>query len=539
MNEGHFSIVFLPHIYFLPPLLLLFLVAYTWPKRKTPLIQAFLVFLVSCFIYTAAHAFQGLSSTFETVRFWHRIEYIGIATLPSVWLLMVFRYTARDHWLASRIIRTVLVGMPLLSYLINITNETHGFFYRSLTITEYEGLRTLTPVPGPWYYVHMGYINAATIAGIFLLIDSLFQHGRLGWEYRKRTIFMLVGASAPWFTLLWYILGSAPWGIAATPFGIAAAGFLYAAGIFKLGMIDLVPIAREQAFDAIGEAIVVFDMRYRLIDYNPAATVFLPRLARTPLGTPVTEVFDHFPHVIEQITDGLPGIEIEITDEQSHTTRYLFVRLSKITNRLGTLIGGILMLSDMTDRELLMQRLEEMALYDPLTGLLNRRAFADRFHTEVDRATRHKRPLGFLMIDLDHFKQVNDTYGHPAGDLVLRTVSATCREMVRMHDIVARYGGEEIAIVLPEALPEDVITIAERLRTRIAELTIPYGDNLVRITASFGASHLDRIEQRHGDTLVAAADAALYRAKAEGRNRVCSAWSRTDTSGKGIHDFRG
>lgn len=506
------------YLYFIAPLITVFLVAYAWPKRKLPMVQAFMALMASAAVYTLAYALQGFCTTVEMLRFWNRIEYVGIATLPSCWLVLAFRYTGHDYC-GVRWIRAVLVGMPTVTILLNFTTELHGLCYASIGITQTEGLSRLAFSPGPWYYIHNGYINIAAAVGVLLLVEQIMT--AKDRSSRRRSLLMLAGAVAPWIAYGIYQLGRTPWGLDTGPFGVVASGLFYAAGLFRLGMLDLVPIARERVFDAIAEAVIVFDMRERLVDYNTAASLILPILPKTPIGAPVAEVLTVFPMLAAQVADGVPGVDIELND--GRTTRYLYARFAPITNRFGKKVGGTLMLSDVTDRELLMRKLEQIAVFDGLTGLHNRRSLMEQFDKELSRAKRHKRPLSLIMLDLDHFKNTNDQWGHLAGDAVLRAVAVVCRETVRGHDFIGRYGGEEIAILLPETGIDNAAMIAERIRQKIADILVAHGDLLIRSTASFGVASLDRIETANVDGLIQAADTALYRAKGEGRNCVRTA----------------
>lgn len=165
--------------------------------------------------------------------------------------------------------------------------------------------------------------------------------------------------------------------------------------------------------------------------------------------------------------------------------------------------------------------LEALAHTDPLTQLLNRRALTARLTTELDRVRRYDSPLALLMLDLDHFKNVNDACGHPVGDMVLSEFGTLLQRAVRSVDFVARYGGEEFAIVLPETTAEGAHAFAERLRERVSVYSFrAAGADEIKLTVSIGiavfpAPGVDGIE-----TLFAKADAALYRAKREGRDRV-------------------
>ncbi|WP_431857069.1 GGDEF domain-containing response regulator [Azospirillum sp.] len=168
-----------------------------------------------------------------------------------------------------------------------------------------------------------------------------------------------------------------------------------------------------------------------------------------------------------------------------------------------------------------MQRqLERLATTDSLTGALNRGRFMARAANEVMRALRYARPLSAIMLDIDHFKKVNDTHGHATGDEAIRSVVRVCRSLVRGADILGRLGGEEFAILLPETPPQGAVLLAERLRRALAvtEVRIPGGVG-VTFTVSVGVSALKPGEESVS-ALLARADEALYRAKNGGRNRV-------------------
>jgi two-component system, cell cycle response regulator len=164
------------------------------------------------------------------------------------------------------------------------------------------------------------------------------------------------------------------------------------------------------------------------------------------------------------------------------------------------------------------EQLKALAARDPLTGILNQRSILERLAEELSRATRQGGGLTVGMCDVDHFKAVNDTYGHQAGDDVLRGFTASLQAQVRKYDIVGRYGGEEFLVIAPGMHDRGDVGLFERLRDRISNVALPSARGPISITISIGVASADRSSTV--DTLLAAADAALYRAKAEGRNRV-------------------
>ena len=164
----------------------------------------------------------------------------------------------------------------------------------------------------------------------------------------------------------------------------------------------------------------------------------------------------------------------------------------------------------------------ELSSRDPLTGLSNRRQFELALASEIDRVARAGEPALLLMIDIDHFKRVNDTHGHPAGDAVLQAVAQALHECIRPMDTLARFGGEEFAMILPNCPPSFGLAVAERVRTRVQDraMAIAPGQQ-VHVSISIGGAFAPQWVRSSAPLWIARADQQLYRAKAEGRNRAC------------------
>ncbi len=166
------------------------------------------------------------------------------------------------------------------------------------------------------------------------------------------------------------------------------------------------------------------------------------------------------------------------------------------------------------------QTLEHAALTDALTGMQNRRYFDDALKEYLDEFRRIDKPVGLMILDLDHFKLVNDTHGHDVGDEVLRAVADCLKDMTRYHDVVARLGGEEFAVVAPNMDNEMLHRLAERIRRSIAGMAVLSGNVRLKVTASVGLAVWDRKES--AENFFRRADQQLYQAKKLGRNRVCA-----------------
>jgi diguanylate cyclase (GGDEF)-like protein len=199
--------------------------------------------------------------------------------------------------------------------------------------------------------------------------------------------------------------------------------------------------------------------------------------------------------------------------------------------QLGTTVVLKLVRLDAND-ERFQREMFERTVRDTLTGLYNRAYLLNQIGVLAERSASQGIGLAVLMVDIDHFKQVNDRYGHLAGDGVLREVAAVIRESTRPEDLVARFGGEEFVVVLPFSVPDLASERAERIRSSLAERTIVAEGQPIRVTASIGLAYAPAGRSRNEMTLIMTADEALYRAKAEGRNRVIFGHQAMQVAGK-------
>jgi len=167
------------------------------------------------------------------------------------------------------------------------------------------------------------------------------------------------------------------------------------------------------------------------------------------------------------------------------------------------------------------QQLRESAIRDPLTQAYNKRFFNEQLEKDFSHAQRHRLPLSLIMLDVDHFKSINDTHGHPAGDHVLQRLAATIMASLRTEDAFSRVGGEEFAVIMRDCTEPEAMQLAERLRRLVASTQFVYGGKTLPVTISLGVSSFDPARHPRITELVEEADRCLYEAKRRGRNRAC------------------
>jgi len=222
--------------------------------------------------------------------------------------------------------------------------------------------------------------------------------------------------------------------------------------------------------------------------------------------------------IIEQIDkntkDILPLFEIRV-DKQENYLHLIEEARKELINLSSSIV------TDLLKQEKIIATLKEQTLRDSLTGLFNYKGFRQFLKNEFYRAQRYRSKLALAIVDFDLFKAINDTFGHLAGDLVLRTVARHMTDCFRESDIIARYGGEEFAIIMPETDSTGAMIAVERLRQQLASLAIEFEGKSVQVSVSIGVASLEAEADITHDDLLDMADRALYQAKAEGRNRCC------------------
>ena len=239
------------------------------------------------------------------------------------------------------------------------------------------------------------------------------------------------------------------------------------------------------------------------------------------------DIYREISPMIKKVFDGeLVNFSFSVKTK-NQKNKYVNARYTPHFDRAGKVQGFFSIIQDITEQELAKIELEEqrvelerLSQTDALTGVYNRRSLVSTLEAQIERHKRYATPLSVIMLDLDHFKRINDNYGHASGDDVLRIVSKILKQHVRETDFVCRYGGEEFSIILSDTGIDEGVALAERLRHIIEEAHIPISENeRIDFTCSIGIAEYDK-SIRNSDTLIAVADEALYKAKRQGRNKV-------------------
>ncbi|MGO4110526.1 histidine kinase N-terminal 7TM domain-containing protein [Paenibacillus sp. YAF4_2] len=486
-------------------------------------------FITMCFlsaIYIFGSALELSSGTLTEVKFWITVEYFGMPFLPPVSLMLIMHFLGMERFLKWRL-RFIMYLMPFITLVLVITNDLHHFYYRSIELHIEPDLHKVDLNVGPWYIIQGGYTFGCMIGGVVLL---LLYWNRMRSSYRLQHIIMTVGLLLPLLGDFLYLGNLTPGGIDPIPVIMTITAALYMWGLVSKGLLNVAPVARDTLFESMSDGVLVLDMNNRLVDYNPAAASVLPELTTSSLGTAIEPILAlHTDVNLLALHAGgeeeTPRIHDEIKWTARNQSYYYQIRSSFVRNKGGQETSKLIVMIDMTERVRLQEQLRELAYHDGLTGIFNRLHFIHLSEALLHQSITKDEPLALLLFDIDHFKQINDVYGHDVGDRALLHVVEVCRNILRPEDVFGRYGGEEFVMAMPGLSWEAAEAAAQRIRSEIAaqSMVAATSEQEISVTASFGiAVARGGCEEKDGgiNQLLKSADNALYEAKNSGRNTV-------------------
>jgi diguanylate cyclase (GGDEF)-like protein len=399
--------------------------------------------------------------------------------------------------------------------------------------------------------INLMYSYAMIGIAIFLLSQATLRTSPL---YLSQYRLILIGSILPWagsiYTQTTY---SQLNGLDLAPVTFGISGVIFAFAILRARFMDLIPVARSFVIEHMRDGVMVLDARNRIVDINPAMENFLEDKLSSYIGKDASEVFSTWMDDPDSLWDETETrAELKVPKDPS---RYLDLGITPLYDKNHVLNGRVMVFREITERKqvekrlryvndrqqsqlieigLLQSKLREQAIRDSLTNLFNRRYLEETLDRELARAARENYPVCVIMMDLDHFKKINDTYGHDAGDQVLKAIADTLAEETRRGDFACRYGGEEFVIVMPNIPCNVAYERAEKLRETLISLYVPYGIYGLTTTVSMGIACYPTNGQTR-KAILRAADKAMYAAKGAGRDHIFS-YDQLQISEKALED---
>ena len=433
-------------------------------------------------------------------------------------LMALFYFSLEFSLRLKKVPRVVIYTLAALTVLVTALSVTNPLHHQMWTVTQVDGV--FIQSMGKLFPIQLAYTYLLAFGSLTLLVRAfLLSTGALRWQ----TGLLLLGISIPVLVSIAVdVLGWNPLPYFDEPaFSLVFAVVLFGWATFSFNTFYLLPVASDVIIKNMKDGVLVADIDGLVIFSNTAAQRVMGRSEAQVIAQPVGQLLDEWqPEAAQAWIEGRDQVQLVL---DSQPQRYFRLTISQLAGNSGERIGSLLTLYDNTEQKNFEQRLNELAICDPLTGSYNRRYFYEMANTYFAQTLRSGKPLSILMIDLDHFKNINDNFGHNTGDLVLQKVAVTCKNQVRTPDIFSRYGGEEFVLALPETCLKDALMVAERLRKAVEALDQEVEG--IPVTASFGVAESSGGEGMTLDILLNRADEAMYKSKHAGRNRV-SAWEQ-------------
>lgn len=480
---------------------------------------------IAASVYSFGYASELTAHTVSEALVYMRIEYLGVAFLPTFGLLTALEFAGDRRRPGSKLVMAVL-AFSTLTLVGMYTTNLHHLYYADLLLTKVGALTIVQITRGPWYTVAMTYANLALILGAAVVARSAITAPA---DLRPGHWLFLAGFALMGLSSNAYAAGLSPYGVDLAPYGFMVMNALFLVGLGPGQVFDLVSVAKSRVFDGMDDIVVIIDRSNRVADYNPALYQIVPKRGRDYASEFLPQVFEKNPEIAEFAManrDSETAIALDDGSGRVFRARLRAVRPNDRRNGTRTL-AKYLTMTDITKEMTMVRAMKDLADLDGLTGIANYRSF----HDQVEQLTvgqRVGRPISMIMLDIDHFKVVNDTYGHKAGDMVLQRIASLLSQNIRAQDVLARYGGEEFIIAIPDIGADGAVALAERLRRSVNALEEIYESQSIKVTASFGVACGTIGPGLNVESLIKNADRALYEAKRSGRNAVVLSSARSN-----------
>ncbi len=495
-----------------------FFAAYFFSKGRTSYRKAFSVMVMFLSVYLFGYIMIINSNDLQEMIFWNQVQYIGLPFISVLWMLVALLYTKAIYFLKLPM-GILLFSVPVLTFFIRLTNQWHHLFYKGWEVREFFGYKSLYMERGFWYYIHISYTILCLFLTVIIYLTGYLKN-KAGYTKSHFTVF-LFASLIPLIGIVLVIFTYSEHRIDYSALVVPISLIIISYGILKYDFLEVRTLARETIFENNLDGMVVLGPGKRIIDYNKAAEKFFQAINITLSNRPIEHVLKCEPKLLE-IFESEDNCKFSLVIDGEERFYEIDV-VSLGDSRYGNM-SMLKSIRDVTEEIKIQEKLKILATTDSLSGLYNRAEFMNLANREFDLAKSNHEELSILIMDLDNFKLINDTFGHAAGDEMIREIGKIIAKSFRKSDIAGRIGGEEFAVILRNTSLEDTVKIAERFRETVAGRKVIYGGQEICFTVSIGVAAIcgksgciSNIEE-----VLKRADNALYRAKAGGRNRVAT-----------------
>jgi len=440
-----------------------FLAAFFFSKGRTSYRKAFSALVLAICIYLSGYLMIINTSNLQEMIFWNQIQYLGLPFISVLWLMVALFYTKTIYPLRKWMV-ALLFLVPVITFLVRLTNSWHHLFYLSFEARQLFGYYSLYMERGYWYYVNISY----TILCLLLTVIIYFWgHLKNKADYTKSNFLVFLFASLlPLIGIMLILFSYEKQSIDYTALIMPISLLIIGYGIIKYDFLEIRTLARETIFENNLVGMVVLGPGQRVVDFNNAAEKFFNALNITLDNYPIEHILSKEPKLLEIFNSKVTRDFSLVIEGEERFFEIDAVPLGNPHNGTDKMLKSI---RDVTEVRKIQEKLKVLATIDSLSGLFNRAEFMNLAQKEFVWSKRQHKNFSLLMMDLDCFKAINDTFGHAAGDEVIREMGRLIMSNFRKTDIAGRIGGEEFALVLKNASLKEAMKAAEQFRKIVAE----------------------------------------------------------------------
>lgn len=489
-------------------------------KERIGAIRLYSALSFLCALYLLGEGIFLLADT-ETVmmRLMH-LQYMIIPFSAVLWFWIAYQFTHPlvkiPKWLIILpLVTSSLFVISNLFYSIPFMGALQALFFQGHQLVNHqgvsEGYNTLVFDKGIMYYlmiVSMSFFGFIS----FIQYYSLRQHVNKATRYKG--LFLSIFSIAVTLFTIYGLASSKTQLFDFSAFVLSGFTLLAFFVSYRQELLDLVPKAYKMAFENEQVPLLILDKAYTIIRTNLATRSIFPTHFRENQSIHLADLFKESPAIYKELINNR-SVEYEINNRQ-----FFDVKLKELHIRDTRLLGYLISMQDITHHKIALKRMENIASIDELTNIYNRRYFFKEATRLFDEAVSKHQIMSIIMFDLDQFKDVNDIYGHQAGDYVLEEMARQFSSILDSSDIFARYGGEEFIIYRPSKNVSDSKLLATKLCQYLHEYEFHFQDRVIKVSASFGVSGTSKVIDNSLEQYIKIADVALYKAKTKGKNRV-------------------
>jgi diguanylate cyclase (GGDEF)-like protein/PAS domain S-box-containing protein len=492
--------------------------AYFFSKGRTSYRKAFSAMVLCVSVYLFGYLMIINNNNLQEMIFWNQIQYLGLPFISVLWLIVALLYTKTIYSLKIRM-ALLLFSVPVITFFIRLTNSWHHLFYTKWEMRQFFGYYSLYMERGFWYYVNISYTILCLLLTVIIYFMGYLRN-KVGYTKSHFMVF-LFASLLPLIGIVLILFAFEDWSIDYSALIMPVSLLIISYGILKYDFLEIRTLARETIFENNFIGMVVLGPGKRIIDYNKAAEKFFEAINISLNNYPIENILAREPKLLEIFESEVRRDFSLVIDGEERFFEIDVVPLGDPHDGNTRILKSI---RDVSEERKIQEKLKFLATTDSLSGLYNRAEFMNLAQREFALAKRNNEELSLLIMDLDNFKIINDTFGHAAGDEMIREMGSIIMSSFRKTDIAGRIGGEEFAVVLKNASLEEAKKVAEQFRETVARRKVIYGEQEISFTVSIGVAAIrgntDDINNIE-DTLKMA-DNALYKAKAKGRNCVAT-----------------